>query len=122
MTRLKGDVLDKYCRICWNSKYWHEPTGEAAQFEQGGTYVRENGFGLEEWLFNFSWLQPGPKGIPGAFRYGFLQPIGKFRSKYHGQYFNVFLYAVAPNKKRVAVATIRQLYVPMDEELKAARH
>jgi hypothetical protein len=112
--------MNKYCRICWNTKYWHEPTGEAAKLEQGKAYVRENGFGHEEWLFNFSWLQPGPKGQSGLFRYGFLQPIGKFLSKYQGQTFDVFLYTVSPDSKRLAVGVIHELYVPMDDELGAA--
>jgi hypothetical protein len=112
--------MNKYCRICWNTKYWHEPTGEAAKLERGGAYVRQHGFGHEEWLFNFSWLQPGPKGQSELFRYGFLQPLGKFRSKYQGQTFDVFLYTVTPDGTRLAVGIIRELYVPMDDELAAA--
>lgn len=113
--------MNKYCRICWNTKHWHEPTGEAAKLEQGQSYVRENGFGHEEWLFNFSWLQPGPEGkSEPLFRYGFLQPIGKYLSKYQGQRFDVFLYTITPNKKRLAVGVIRELYVPKNDEIKAA--
>jgi hypothetical protein len=112
--------VNKYCRICWNTKYWHEPTGEATKLEVGKAYVRENGFGHEEWLFNFSWLQPGPKGTTGLFRYGFLQPIGKFQSKYVGQTFDVFLYTITPEKKRLAIGIIHELYVPTDDEVDAA--
>ena len=71
--------MRKYCRICWNTSYWREPTGEASRLEVGKSYVRQNGFGHEEWLFNFSWLQPGPIGTSTKFKYGFLQPIGKYR-------------------------------------------
>jgi hypothetical protein len=112
--------VNRYCRICWNSHHWHEPTGEAAKLEVGKAFVRENGFGLEEWLFNFAWLQPGPKGTSGLFRYGFLQPIGKFRSKYERQTFDVFLYTITPNKKRLAVGIIKELYVPTLDELEIA--
>ena len=103
--------MNKYCRICWNTRYWHEPTGEAAKLEGGNSYVHVNGFGHEEWLLNFAWLQPGPKGIAGLFRYGFLQPIGKYRSKYEGKSFDVFLYTIAPNGKRLAIGIIRNLFV-----------
>jgi hypothetical protein len=112
--------MNKYCRICWNTRYWREPTGEAAELEGGGAYVRENGFGHEEWLFNFSWLQPGPRGVSGRFRYGFLQPIGKYHNKYQGQFFDVFLYTVTPNKLRMAVGIIKKLYVPLDDEIGSA--
>jgi hypothetical protein len=60
--------MNKYCRICWNTGSWRAPTGEAAKLEKSGSSVAENGFGVEEWLFNFSWLQPGPKDTTGKFR------------------------------------------------------
>jgi hypothetical protein len=27
--------MRKYCRICWNTRYWREPTGEAVSLETG---------------------------------------------------------------------------------------
>jgi len=83
--------------------------------------VATNGYGVEEWLFNFSWLQPGPRGSAGKFRYGFLQPINKYRKKYLGQSFDVFLYTVTPHGGRMAVGVIRHLYVPLDDELAVAQ-
>jgi hypothetical protein len=35
---------------------WKAPTGEARRYETPGSYVSKNGFGHEEWLFNFQWL------------------------------------------------------------------
>lgn len=113
-------VKNKYCRICWNTDFWHRPTGEAARTEASGSYVADYGFGHEEWLFNFSWLQPGPKGTTGDFRYGFLQPIGKYRSKYIGQNFDAFIYTISPNGDRIAIGIIRDVYVPDDAEIKGA--
>ena len=78
-------MMRKYCRICWNTRYWREPTGEAAKIETGRSYVRENGFGHEEWLFNFAWIQPLPTDSDRHVKYGFLQPIGKYRSTYEGK-------------------------------------
>jgi hypothetical protein len=112
--------MRKYCRICWNTRYWREPTGEAARIETGKSYVRENGFGHEEWLFNFSWLQPGPTGAAEQFKYGFLQPIGKYLSAYEGKTFDVLVYAVAPTKEKMAIAIVRDLYVPRAAEIKRA--
>jgi hypothetical protein len=112
--------MNKYCRICWNTNQWKAPTGEAAKLESKGAYVVTHGFGAEEWLFNFSWLQPGPNGSIGKFRYGFLQPIGKYREKYQGQSFDVFLYTIRPDGERMAVGIIRELFVPLEGELAAA--
>ena len=50
--------MRKYCRICWNTRNWREPTAEASKLEKGDSYVRSHGFGHEEWLFNFQWVQP----------------------------------------------------------------
>jgi hypothetical protein len=112
--------MNKYCRICWNTGSWRGPTGEAAKLETGDSYVRQRGFGHEEWLFNFSWLQPGPKGTSGKCRYARLQPIAKYQGKYEKQTFNVFLYTVTPDKSRMAVAIIKDVFVPPPEELEEA--
>jgi hypothetical protein len=118
--RFEERQVNKFCRICWNTQYWREPTGEAAKLEKGGSYCRTYGFGHEEWLFNFFWLQPGPEGTTGQYRYGFLQPIGKYRKAYEGKTFDVLLYTLAPDARRMGVGIIRKLYVPVDDELKAA--
>ncbi len=113
-------MKNKYCRICWNTAFWHRPTGDAAKLEAAGSYVSDYGFGHEEWLFNFSWLQPGPRTLLGKFRYGFLQPIGKYRQTYIGQTFDAFLYSIDSVGKRIAIGTIKNVYVPDDDEIKAA--
>jgi hypothetical protein len=82
-------AMNKICRICWNTHDWRQPTGEAAKLEKGGTtrtYVQTQGYGLEEWLFNFSWLHRDGN------KYGYLQPIAKYRSKYEGTTFNILVY------------------------------
>jgi hypothetical protein len=112
--------MDRCCRICWNTADWRYPTGEAKALEQGKSYVRENGFGHEEWLFNFAWMQPAPGGGTARYRYGFLQPIGKFRDTYKGSFFNILLYTVAPDKRRMSVGIIHDLFVPEDDELEEA--
>ena len=109
--------MNKYCRICWNTRNWRQPTGEARNFEMGGSYVLHKGFGHEEWLFNFNWLLKGYGANKSAsFRYGFLQPIGKFLEKYEGETFSVLLYTVNPDGRRLIVARIDDLYVPNKDE------
>lgn len=109
--------MDKYCRICWNTKNWKQPTGEAKLLETGKSYVAKNGFGHEEWLFNFSWLLSGGPIAGTAYRYGFLQPIGKYYSKYKGQSLSVLLYTKSPEGVILLVASINALYVPEEDEL-----
>lgn len=110
--------MDKYCRICWNTKNWKQPTGEAQYFETGGSYVAENGFGHEEWLFNFSWLLTNQQFTGNTHcRYGFLQPIGKYYNKYMRNTFSALLYTRSPEGKNLLVAQINNLYVPDEQEL-----
>jgi hypothetical protein len=80
-------------RVCFNSKGWRFPTGEAAQLESG-SYVAENGFGGEEWLFNFGWLIDG-------FHYAFLQPVSKSFEKLAGKTIDVLLYTINPSGDRL---------------------
>jgi hypothetical protein len=111
--------MRKYCRICWNTKYWRQPTGEARYLERK-SFVRKHGFGHEEWLFNFAWLQRAPKARSEKFKYGFLQPIGKYRSAYEGTTLDILLYTVSPDSERVAVGEIKDLLVPELPELRSA--
>jgi len=113
--------MNKYCRICWNTKNWKCPTGEATKLETGDSYVAEKGFGHEEWLFNFSWLLRGYNSSdPNSYRYGFLQPINKFLSAYQGKTFSVLLYTVSPERKFLIIARIDNLFVPKNQELEWA--
>lgn len=95
----------KLCRICWNSSGWRYPTGEAAQLESKNSYVSQHGYGTEEWLFNYEWLIDG-------YRYGFLQPIAKFIDTYSEQETDICLYTVSPERARVLVGVIRNVYIP----------
>lgn len=101
----------KLCRICWNTAGWRRPTGEAAGLETGDSYVSEHGYGHEEWLFNYEWMING-------YRYGFVQPIGKFHSKYAGETTSLCLYTVTPDKDRLVVGVIDEVYIPTLAETK----
>lgn len=101
----------KLCRICWNTAGWRRPTGEAVELETGDSYVAQNGYGHEEWLFNYEWMING-------YRYGFVQPIGKFHAKYAGDTTSLCLYTVTPDKDRLVVGVIREVYIPTLPETK----
>ena len=113
--------MDYYCRICWNTRNWRMPSGEAKHLEMGDSYVLEHGFGHEEWLFNFDWLLSGydSKDLH-SYRYGFLQPISKYRGSYVGETFSILLYTVDSSYTRRAVGVIKDAYVPDLSELKWA--
>lgn len=110
----------KLCRICWNTRYWREPTGEAQKLEGPKSYVNNHGFGHEEWLFNFDWVQKTPTNENELVKYGFLQPIGKYRSAYEGKYLDLRLYTIDQRGNRLEVAVIREAYVPVLDELAVA--
>lgn len=105
-------MKNKYCRICWNSAGWQKPTGEAPSLETA-SFTALNGFGVEEWLFNYDWLIDG-------YRYGFLQPINKYRSKYVGETCSVLLYTISPDSGTLMLGIIKEIYVPDDQELATA--
>jgi len=106
--------MDKYyARICWNSKGWKYPSGEAALLEKG-SYVSKTGFGHEEWLFNFAWLIEG-------YHYAFLQPVSDSIQRVRGKTLNLFLYAVNPNHEKVYVGEIGQCEVLTEEQSESAK-
>lgn len=98
-------------RICWNSKGWVYPTGEAAAAE-AGTYATEMGFGHEEWLFNYEWILDG-------WKYGFLQPVGKSRAKLERRTIDVRLYTISPHAEWFYVGHLGACEV-LDERTAAA--
>lgn len=113
--------MNKYCRICWNTSNWRQPSGDVwrLKLELGKSYVAEHGFGHEEWLFNPEWLLSGyDPDDQHHYRYGFLQPIGgKNRNAYIGKTFSILLYTVNPARTPMIVAKIGNAYVPNDREL-----
>lgn len=103
----------RVCRICWNTSGWVRPTGEAANLESQNAYVPQHGYGQEEWLFRFDWLING-------YKYGFLQPVGKFLGNYQGNYFSYLLWTFSENQEPLIVGKIREAYVPEYYELREA--
>ena len=61
-------------------------------------------------MFNFNWIIDG-------YRYGYLQPIGKYYGKYSGNHCSILLYTFTPEKECLLVAKIEDAYVPNIDEL-----
>lgn len=79
-----------YARLCYNTMGWREPTGEAAEVESPTTFVHQNGFGHEEWLFD-------PDAVVDGWHYGFIQPVNKSYKKVAGQTISLILYMIRPH-------------------------
>jgi hypothetical protein len=101
-----------FARICWNSKGWELPTGEAKNLEKA-SYTAQTGFGHEEWLFNFTWLISGE-------HYAFLQPVHKSFARVTGQTIHVFLWAIDAHGQHIHVGEIRNCKVLTNAEAQKA--
>lgn len=107
-------MMKYYARICWNTRGWIAPSGDAKNLERG-TYATRNGFGHEEWLFNFTWLLDG-------YHYAFLQGVNSSSSKLKGETTDVILWGITPEKRHVYIGQIGKCkLLSEDESLKARR-
>lgn len=77
----------KVARLCWNTNYWHCPTGREGKLTDEDTFEGEHGFGHEEWLFDRSTLIDG-------WKYGFVQALNHSHGKYEGRNLSLLLYAI----------------------------
>jgi hypothetical protein len=80
-------VPEKISKICWNSLGWTRPSGRVGKSLDKESHEHLNGYGHEEWLFDFDRLIDG-------FHYAFLQPINKYRDKYKKNTYIITLYSV----------------------------
>jgi len=83
---------DKIAKLCWNSSGWTKPTGEEGKSKDKNSYENINGFGHEEWLFDFEKIIDG-------YHYAAIQPIGKHQEKYSDCFFNILLYTYNSDTK-----------------------
>ncbi|WP_194869335.1 hypothetical protein [Myxococcus sp. AB025B] len=99
-SELGEQIESRMARVCWNSRNWIAPTGEAARFESSGTYCSAYGFGHEEWLFNPSWVVDG-------WRYGYVQALRGRRQSLPPE-IDLYLFAIDGRGARRAVGVIRR--------------
>ena len=97
----------RYCRICWNTNGWQKPSGDAPKLETQ-SYVQTNGFGHEEWLFNFG-------RTTGKYKYSFIQGFNTKNQKYQNSIFDVILYTIS-STRRYFVGQIKDCKILSEEE------
>jgi hypothetical protein len=102
-----------FARLCWNTRNWICPSGDASKIENADTYAARMGFGHEEWLFNFNWLVDG-------WKYSFLQPINKSLSRLKGKTIDVRLFTVGGTKEWFYVGEIDECQVLTEEQARYA--
>ena len=88
------------------------PTGEAAKLETD-TYVAKHGFGHEEWMFNYEW-------IDGGIKFGHLQPVSPGRARLAGKKIDLLLHAFGPDRRWYHVGGISDVRVLSDAEAERA--
>lgn len=87
-----------FARLTWNTHHWRKPAGRISRGETG-TYVAKHGYGHEEWLNRSEWTF-------GGWRYAFIEPVRRSRSKREGQHISLNLFTISPDKQRWFVGTL----------------
>jgi hypothetical protein len=77
---------DKLARVCWNSNGWQQPSGPDGKSSLSMAHEASEGWGAEEWLFNFDRLVDG-------YCYAYLRPLSGV-DKHIGQRYNISLYTL----------------------------
>lgn len=84
-------VLPKVSRIVYNSFNWEKPSGKQGKsIKSKDSFEHVNGYGLEEWLFDFDRLIDG-------YHYAFLQPLNQ--GDHIGKTYDIHLYTVKTIKR-----------------------
>ncbi len=93
---------NKISKICWNSNEWIKPSGIDGKSKYE-TFEKNEKFGHEEWLFDFSKLIDG-------YHYAGLEPIGRRIDKHSNELFNIRLFTYnSNNKKKYWVADLKNV-------------
>ncbi|MFW6029932.1 MAG: hypothetical protein ACOCRO_06720, partial [Halanaerobiales bacterium] len=90
--KLFGDK-NRIARVCWNSNGWKYPSGLTGKKLED----RENGFGLEEWLFD-------DDEIVGGYKYGYLKPVERIKDR--KATYNISLYSIHSSGIRYYIGEI----------------
>lgn len=94
----------KVARLCWNTNFWHSPTGREGKLTKD-SFEADYGFGYEEWLFDRSMLIDD-------WKYGFVHAFSRSRERDAGRRLGLLLYTINhDNKQRYWVGVIDDLEV-----------
>lgn len=103
-------IWKRSSRICWNTNDWVFPSGKAGKAQQKDSYEIENGYGNEEWLFDF-------EKIINGYQYAFLESVLQASRDEPGEKYDILLWAIdSQDKKRYAVANIRNVEILTEEQ------
>ena len=109
----RNELPSYVARICWNSKGWIGPTGDAAPLEAKSSYAADKGFGHEEWLFD-------PEAALDGWQYGFLQPVNKSHGRVAGRTIQLRLWTIGPGRTWYYVGQLPACQVLTHDEAEAA--
>jgi hypothetical protein len=102
----------RLARITWNTNGWIKPSGRAGK-ALSKSHENDHGFGHEEWMFDTD-------HTIGKLKYGFLEPIHKFKSKYIGKVFDLSLFTRnSLNGTQYWVTTLKNVEVISPDEAAA---
>ncbi len=103
-------MKEKIARICWNENKWKNPSGKSGKSENKELFEAQNGFGFEEWIFDFDTLIDG-------YKYAFLQPINTKNHAHSGQEYAIHLYAYDKWKSQsVSIAKVSKVQCLTESE------
>lgn len=105
---------DKLARLCWNDFGWQRPSGLGGKSGSGETHEASEGWGAEEWLFDFERQLDG-------YHYSYLTPIRNALAKHAGATYNIRLYTRdAVTRTYYYVGRLLNAQVLNDEEIAVA--
>lgn len=106
---------ERIARLTFNMNDWTYPSGWEGK-SKTTSYESENGYGHEEWIFDFSKIIDG-------YKYGFLEPINKNFKKYEDKTFNIYLFTIdSRTREKIWVGKINDIKViskKQSEKIKA---
>lgn len=118
-TSLYDEVIEKIsnfnqkriARITYNDEGWVKPSGKYGKSEAENSFEAENGYGHEEWLFDFGKVYKG-------YHYAFLEPIQKEHQAYvKGNPYDVVLFTInGETKQRYYIGEIFNVEVISEKE------
>lgn len=100
----------RIAKVCWNTNDWVSPSGEIGKSKDKKSHEREEGYGHEEWLFDFERLING-------YHYTLLKPAENGRKTFIDKNFDVTLFSHnSESGEDLWIGSITNLEVISEEE------
>lgn len=104
--------MEKIARICWNTHDWKRPSGIEGKSRSNESYEKISGFGHEEWLLDET------KVLSDGYHYGFIQAMNTKTMKHAGQCYDIHLFTISPEKKKIYIGCLHNAIGISTEESK----